>query len=152
MTGRYVFIALLSVGCAAAVPAAHGYFGGDPAGHHLSPHDGATLHGALQHGAPGESMPSADAIRAHVDAALDGLGLEPATRAKAKAILEPHVAKAIALHEKAASGELQPDAAMAEHEQILAAAESDLASVLTQEQIEQFVDMLFPQHAATRGE
>ena len=113
MTGRCLFFTLLTVGCAAAVPAAHGDFGG---GH-------SALH-ASWHGAHGEGMPTADAIRAHVDAALDELGLEPPTRAAAKAILEPHLERAIALHEKASSGELEPDAAFAEHEQILAAAKS----------------------------
>jgi len=68
-----------------------------------------------------------------------------------KAILEPHLEKAIALHEKVASGELPPDAAMAEHEQIVAAAKSDLASVLTKAQIEQFVDMPHPQQASAHG-
>jgi hypothetical protein len=44
-----------------------------------------------------------------------------------------------------------PDAAFAEHEQILAAAKSDLARVLTTEQIERFVELLhLPQSFARR--
>ena len=144
MTGRCLFFTLLSVSGAAAIPAAHSLFGGSPAAHHAPPHGVAWLHHGSSHGAPCESMPSPDHIRAYVDAALDALGLEPTTRAQAKAILEPHLAKAIALHEKLASGEVQLDAAMAEHEQIVTAAKSDLASVLTQKQIEQFVEMLHP--------
>lgn len=149
MTGRCLFFTLLSVaGAAAAVPAAHGLFGGGGAHH-------AWLHGSM-HGAHGEAVPSAEHIRAHVDQALDSLGLEPQTRADAKALLEPHLAKAIALHEKLASGEMKPEDAMAEHEQILSAAKADLAKVLTPAQIDQFVEQLqIPgTHAGTsaRGE
>lgn len=156
MTGRCFFFTLLSVSGAAAIPAAHGLFGGDANGlhawlHGASHHGGAWLHGRSPHGAPGESMPSADEIRAHVDAALDALGLEPATRAQANAILEPHLVKVIALHEKVASGEIEPEAGMAEHEQIVTAAKADLASVLTQKQIEQFVDLLHPHEASAHG-
>src|SRR5215470_2259007 len=83
MTGRCLFFTLLSVSCAAAVPAAHGFFGGGSAARHAWLHGGASPHGA-----PGESMPSPDEIRARVDAALDALGLEPGTRAEVKSILE----------------------------------------------------------------
>jgi hypothetical protein len=144
MTGRCLFFTLLSVSGAAAIPAAHGLFGGGAKGIH------AWMHGSM-HAAPGEGVPSADQIRAHVDLALDALGLEPATRAQAKAILEPNLVKVIALHEKLASGEMKPEDAMAEHEQIVTAAKSDLESVLTQKQIEQFVDTLHPQEASAHG-
>jgi Spy/CpxP family protein refolding chaperone len=140
MTGRCLFFTLLSVGCAAAVPAAHVIGGG---------HD---AHHAWSHASHGEEAPSPDTIRAHVDAALDALGLAPETRAEAKALLEPHVEKALALHAKFASGELGPEAASAEHERIMADAKSDLAKVLTAEQIQKFVDSLHLHGGGGRGE
>ena len=144
MTGRCLFFSLLTVGCAAAVPAAH-VIGGGHGGLHSS------LHASL-HGAHGEAAPTPDEIRACVGAALDALGLAPTTRAEAKTLLEPHVEKVIALHEKFASGDLDPDAAFAEHEKIVADARSDLAKVLTPEQIEKFLDELHLHGGGGHGE
>jgi hypothetical protein len=139
MTARCLTFTLLSVGCAAAVPAAHGLLGGAPAAKHSGLHARSV---AGSHGA--------DEIEACVESALDRLGLEPEVRAKVKEILRPHFDDAVALHEKMASGEIDHDTALAEHEQIQNAARADLAAVLTPDQIDRLFESLHPQAAMHR--
>src|SRR5262245_17207678 len=132
MIGKVVLATLVAAGCAAAVPAVH-----DTVGGHM-----AAMHGGAHHGPHG-----VEGMRAHVDGALDTLGLAPERKAKAKAILESHFDEAQSLHERIRSGELDHDGAMAEHERLLAKVKTELAPVLSEDEIRRLHEALHPQSA-----
>jgi hypothetical protein len=137
MTGRFVLVTLLAVGCAAAVPAAHGAFGGDR----------LSMHGDSPHAGFRNAEHGPEEMRAHVAAALDTLDLAPEKRAKVAAVIESHFDEAAALHEKLRSGELDHAAALAEHDRIVATVKAELAPVLTADEIRRLEAALHPQGA-----
>jgi Spy/CpxP family protein refolding chaperone len=127
MTRRTALILLLLTGCAAAVPAAH----------HVAGAHRASMHGGL-HGP--------DGFRDRLERELDAMNLPADTRAKVVEVFDAHHAQARALMEKIHSGEIARDAAMEEHEKIVASAEDDLRPVLTSEQIRRLKEALHPEH------
>jgi hypothetical protein len=135
MTVRVVLTMLLAAGCAAAVPAVHETFGGSRS---------VAMHGASLHHGSADGPAGREQIRGCVDRALDSLDLDAERRSKAKAILETHFDEALALHEKIRTGEIGHDAAMAEHERILASAKEELAPLLTPDEIRRLHDALHP--------
>lgn len=138
MTGRSILFTFLGVGCAAAVPAAHGVLEKHHASHHGS-------HFAL---AEHEHGPSLETVRGRIDEALDALGLAPDARARAKAILESHFDEMSALLAKLHAGEIDHETAESEHERILGAAREELGAVLTPEQLERLAASLHAPDAA----
>lgn len=138
MTGRFVVLTLLGVGCAAAVPVAHGTSGGG----HLA------MHGGSSHAAVRDADHGPEKMRAHVEAAVDTLELSSAKRARTLEIIESHFDEAADLHEKLSSGELTHEEALARHEQIVAAVKQELAPVLTADEIRRLEAALHPNGAA----
>jgi hypothetical protein len=83
-------------------------------------------------------------VRARLGGALDALGLAPTTRVRVEEVFDAHFDEAVALHEKLRSGEIDGDAAHAEHDRIVGEVRDALTPFLTQEQMRRLHEALHP--------